>query len=186
MSSASYYAFAAVFIISVLLTAFAAIRSNSWLRFVAPVSVLLSVLVGYFGLDHFLGSPKPIAGQYLWSGPAYGDCGATVRGATIGSSTLWLMLDEDGAAEPRLFSFPSTPELLRGLKQAIKTHSEKTGQQFGFMFGATKQCEEGMGVGGRKSGSGRGKDHSQGMQGASDADTPGFAEPVTRAPPPKE
>ena len=192
MSLLSYYGFTVLFLVGTVLTAIAALKSSSVLRFTVPFSVALSMLVGYFGLDHFLGTAKPVGTVPGWSQPVFGKEGATVIGAKISSDGIYMMLQEEGSVVPRLFAFPPNKEMGQNLRQAMENHAKANkGKEFGFKVKSDGEEEGEVGTG--KSGKGEkgkpGKDgNHSGSEEKSLEDRPSpfkFDEPQPQAMPPK-
>ena len=190
MSLLSYYAFTVLFLVGTVLTAIAALRSSSVLRFTVPVSVALSMLVGYFGLDHFLGTAKPVGTVPGWSKPVFGKEGATVIGAKIQSDGIYIMLQEEGSNTPRLFIFPPNKDMSQNLRQAMENHGKANkGKEFGFKVKEDGAEQDGDGKSGHgEKGKGSKDGNHSGSEEKSLEDRPSpfkFDEPVPQAMPPK-
>lgn len=156
-----YFLLAALFVGAHAVTGMVAVRSASKLRFLAPVSLVLGVLVSFYGLDALLGSAKPVGVVPGWSEPVFGEEGATVLGGKFTGDTAWLLLQEEGFADPRLWLFPSDSELVKNLKKAMDQHGKQNGgQQWGFKI--KKNGQAGDGRGGDGAGEGRGKGDAEG------------------------
>lgn len=164
MTVSLYFGFAVLFVLGVAVTGFIAIRSQSPLRWTVPFTVALSVAVGYFGLDLFLGSAKPVGAAPGWQDPYFGEEGAIVLGGKIapGQGTF-LLLQEDNADAPKLYLFPDDPDMQKNLKQAMdQNQRENQGQPWGFRMKPDGQ------KGGKGKGQGRGKGEAKPGEESSD------------------
>jgi hypothetical protein len=181
MAPDSFFFLTSAFALSAASTVAIAVRSPSRWRFATPVTVGLSLITAYAGLDAVTGSAKPVGLVPGWSQPNLKGEGALVLSATpFGDGQVVLTLQEGKGAEPRLYSFPATQDLMDALKRAQEQHAKTHGgEKFGFSM--TEGGQEGRGKG-----QGTGHPGAAG-DGQPTAPTPyHFAEPAQAALPPKD
>jgi hypothetical protein len=181
MAPDTFFLLSGAFALTTLSTAAIAARSPSRWRFVTPLTVALSLMVAYVGLDAVTGSAKPVGIIPGWSRPDLKGDGAVVLSATpFGDGRVVLTLQEGKGAEPRLYSFPASQDLMDALKRAQEQHAKTHGgEKFGFSM------KEG-GQDGQGAGKGTGHPGTAG-DGRPTQPTPyHFAEPAQAALPPKD